>query len=175
MNKLSILAASSMLLASTGFAASAADDMPATKSMSTVSPADKMFFKEAAIGGMTEVKAGQLAEEKGTTDEVKAFGKKMVDDHTEAGDKLKTLAATKSVALPMDLDAEHKATIAKLNAASGPAFDTAFEQAMVKGHKATIAVFETASKSKDADVASFATTTLPTLKEHAATIPGMKM
>jgi putative membrane protein len=138
-----------------------------------VAPADKMFFTKAAIGGMTEVQAGQLAEEKGTTDEVKAFGKKMVDDHTEAGDKLKALAESKSVTLPAALDAKHQATIAQLNATSGPAFDTAFEQAMKKGHADTIALFQKAAKSSDADVASFATSTLPTLKSHAATIPGI--
>ncbi len=136
-----------------------------------VSAADQMFFKKAAIGGMTEVKAGKLAADKGTTDDVKAFGKNMVDDHTAAGEKLKSLAASKSVTLPTDLDTEHKATIAKLDKANGPAFDTAFVAAMTKGHKDTIALFEKASHSKDSDIAAFAKETLPTLKEHQTTIP----
>src|SRR5271170_3008488 len=44
---------------------------------------DKIFLRLAAEGGIAEVKFGQLAVQKGSTDEVKAFGQKMVDDHTK--------------------------------------------------------------------------------------------
>jgi putative membrane protein len=39
------------------------------------------FVKEAAVGGMTEVDLGKLAKDKGSSDTVKQFGQKMVDDH----------------------------------------------------------------------------------------------
>jgi putative membrane protein len=44
--------------------------------------ADTHFAKEAAQGGMAEVKLGQLAQERGSNDAVKSFGKRMVDDHS---------------------------------------------------------------------------------------------
>src|SRR5262249_4257521 len=45
---------------------------------------DKAFAKEAAAGGMAEVKLGQLAQDKGSSSAVKEFGKRMVDDHSKA-------------------------------------------------------------------------------------------
>ena len=61
---------------------------------------DAHFAKEAAQGGMAEVKLGQLAQEKGSNDSVKSFGKRMVDDHSRAGDKLKEVASRESITLP---------------------------------------------------------------------------
>ncbi len=54
---------------------------------------DSQFAKKAAQGGMAEVKMGQLAQDKGTSDSVKKFGQRMVEDHTKAGDELKKAAA----------------------------------------------------------------------------------
>ena len=56
------------------------------------SAADDKFAAEAASGGMAEVKLGELAQEKGTSDKVKDFGQKMVTDHSKAGDDLKQIA-----------------------------------------------------------------------------------
>jgi len=44
------------------------------------------------LGGMAEVKLGELAQQKGTSDKVKDFGQKMVTDHSKAGDDLKQVA-----------------------------------------------------------------------------------
>jgi putative membrane protein len=45
---------------------------------------DKEFARKAAEGGLAQVKVGQLAEEKGQSQTVKDFGKRMVDDHSKA-------------------------------------------------------------------------------------------
>ncbi len=77
----------------------AAQDTPAGKS-SSLSANDKKFMKKAAKGGMMEVAMGKLAEEKGQSDDVKSFGKRMVTDHSKANDELKKIAAQKNVKLP---------------------------------------------------------------------------
>jgi len=43
---------------------------------------DKMFLHKASMGGFAEVQLGQLAAQKGNSDEVRKFGQKMVDDHS---------------------------------------------------------------------------------------------
>lgn len=136
-----------------------------------VTATDKEFFRKAAIGGMTEVSAGKLASEKGSKDSVKAFGKRMVDDHGKANDQLQSLAERKKVALPTELDATHQAKLDALKSKSGSAFDEAFITAMNEGHADAIATFTAARQSKDPDVAKFASATLPTLQDHATHIP----
>src|SRR5258705_12009449 len=54
-----------------------------------VSESTASFMTGVADVGMTEVKLGQLAQEKATNARIKAFGQMMVNDHSKAGDELK--------------------------------------------------------------------------------------
>jgi len=54
----------------------------------SVSKADQQFAVDAADAGMTEVQAGQMAQQKGMAKDVKEYGAMMVKDHTTAADKL---------------------------------------------------------------------------------------
>jgi putative membrane protein len=129
--------------------------------------ADQHFVMEAANGGMAEVELGKLAADKASSDEVKKFGQRMVDDHGKANDELKKLAENKNITLPTAPDAKHKATIDRLSKLSGEAFDRAYMQEMLKDHRKDVSEFRTESKSgKDADVKAWAAKTLPTLEEH---------
>src|SRR5215470_677210 len=60
----------------------------------------KSFVREAAGGGLAEVELGQLAQEKGTSEAVKSFGARMVQDHGKAGKELRAIAADKGIQLP---------------------------------------------------------------------------
>jgi putative membrane protein len=132
-----------------------------------LSGADKTFVMKAAEGGMAEVELGRLAASKGTDPDVKAFGQRMVDDHTKANDKLKQLAAEKGVTLPTELGVLDKHTLDKMQKESGADFDRLYISSMVKDHKKDVSEFKHESKSgKDSDVKGFATDTLPTLREH---------
>jgi len=129
--------------------------------------ADSHFATEAASGGMTEVALGKLATEKGSSQAVKDFGQKMVDDHTKANDELKSLATSKNMMLPSAPNAKEKATIDKMSAMSGAAFDKAYVRDMVMDHKKDVALFtKEANSGTDSDVKAFASKTLPTLQEH---------
>jgi putative membrane protein len=128
---------------------------------------DAHFAKEAAQGGMAEVKLGQLAEEKGSNDTVKSFGKRMVEDHSKAGDKLKEVASRESITLPTDISAKDQATYDRLAKLNGAAFDRAYARDMVKDHETDVAAFQKeANAGKDDSLKSFASETLPTLQDH---------
>src|SRR6202790_5650711 len=148
------------------------DSPSATKSAATSTksrPAmgDAHFAKEAAQGGMAEVKLGQLAEEKGSSASVKSFGKRMVDDHSKAGDKLKEVASRESITLPSDISAKDQATYDRLSKLNGAAFDRAYAKAMVKDHETDVAAFQKeANAGKDDSLKGFASETLPTLQDH---------
>jgi len=136
-------------------------------SASGLAAADQAFVKEAAMGGMAEVDLGQLAASKASSPDVKQFGQRMVDDHGKANDELKSWASQKSVNLPTELDAKHKAEHAKLEKLSGDAFDRAYMTSMVADHNKDVADFQKQAKSaKDPDLKAWVTKTLPTLQDH---------
>lgn len=128
---------------------------------------DAKFYKHAAEGGIAEVQLGQLAQEKSSDPKVKDFGSLMVTDHSAVNDKLKALAASKSIDLPSTPSVGEMAEKAKLEVLSGTTFDKSYIKGMVKDHKEDIAMFEKeAHEGKDPDAKAFAIATLPTLKMH---------
>jgi putative membrane protein len=128
---------------------------------------DTQFAKKAAQGGMAEVKMGQLAQEKGTSDFVKKFGKRMVEDHAKAGDELKKASARESITLPEDVSAKDKASYEALSKLSGAAFDRAYARDMVRDHEEDIADFnKEATSGQKSAIKDFASQTLPTLQDH---------
>lgn len=66
----------------------------------TLASDDRKFIMEAAHGGMMEVKLGHMAADKATNADVKAFGQRMVDDHSKANSELMALASQKGITLP---------------------------------------------------------------------------
>src|SRR5581483_6299137 len=88
--------------------------------------ADRAFMMKAAEGGMAEVEMGNVAKANASNDAVKNFGQRMVDDHTKAGDELKSLASQKNVTLPSSLNGKDQAMKDKMSAMKGDAFDRAY-------------------------------------------------
>jgi len=137
------------------------------KKASSKQMSDQAFVTKAAEGGMAEVELGKMAQEKGTSQQVKDFGQRMVTDHSKANDELKSLAQTKNITLPSHVGPHEKATMDRLSKLSGAAFDRAYMQAMLMDHKKDVNEFRHESMAgKDSDVKSFASKTLPTLEDH---------
>lgn len=125
------------------------------------------FVKNAAMGSKMEVQAGQMAVKKGKSASVKAFGARMIKDHTLANAQLKTIAAKKGYSTAV----ESMPASPLLANTTGTEFDKNYIAMMVADHKKTIAIFENAAaNAKDADVKAFATKTLPKLKQHLASV-----
>jgi len=137
-----------------------------TDAAATAGATPATFVKTAAQDGMTEVALGKLALSKSSNTDVKQFAQKMVQDHGQADQQLASLAQSKGLTVPTQLDAKHAAMVKALDAKSGAAFDSSYAAHMVKGHTKAVALFQAASKSSDPDLAAFAQKTLPTLKEH---------
>ena len=79
---------------------SQADTMTNNVGTTMVDQSTKDFASDAATGGMMEVELGKLAEQKAASQQVKDFGKMMVDDHTKINDDLTTMASKKNIDLP---------------------------------------------------------------------------
>jgi len=138
-----------------------------SKSASKLSASDKKFVRDAAQGGMAEVELGKLATEKASSDDVKKFGQRMVDDHTKAGDQLKQVASSEGVQLPQGLSAKDKLTKERLSKPSGEQFHKSYTASMAQDRTQDVAALQRERKSgSDPAVKDFASQTLPTLQDH---------
>jgi len=126
-----------------------------------------IFLKQMAIGGRAEVEFGKLASDRGGSDGVDPFAKRMVKDHGDANSKLTSLARSSKVELPKELDAEHIAARKELQALSGRDFALKYAASQVKDHQKAVQllIYEVAS-GQHAGVRQFAAQTLPAVMEH---------
>ena len=128
---------------------------------------DMAFITEAAQGGLFEVELAKVAEQKATNPMSKDMAKMMIKDHTQANTELKTLASSKKVQLPTELDSKHKGMLDDVSKKEGAEFDKAYFAALEKAHKKDVAGFEKAAEgAEDPDVKAFAAKTLPVLRTH---------
>ena len=131
------------------------------------SAGDQAFVTKLAGVAMAEVELGTLAKDKASSREVKAFGQRMIDDHTKAGNELKGIAQRKNFAWPAALPPDAVTLKDKLSKLSGAAFDRAYIDEMVKGHTEVLAVVQKEAQSgSDPDVKAWATKASSSVQAH---------
>ena len=106
-----------------------------TSGAADVSRGDQDFVKDSAIAGMAEIELGRMAQQKGMDSNVKKFGQMMVEDHTKAGEALKSIATENRIEMPAQVDDDHKDKAEKLAAKNGADFDRDYADMMVDGHQ----------------------------------------
>ncbi len=132
-----------------------------------VDETDQTFMKDAAMGDEAEIQLGQMAQKKASSPAVKSFGERMLKDHSDADTKLKSIAESQHISLPVELDPEHKDTAESLSKLSGPQFDQAYMLLMVQEHTKDVNKFQQeATNAHDNTVKQFATATVPVLQSH---------
>jgi putative membrane protein len=132
---------------------------------------DSTFVIEAAIGGMMEVEAGNLAQQNANSQRLKDFGAMMVRDHGQANNELKSLVSSRGVMIPDSLPADKRKHLESMRKMTGKSFDSHYISMMKEDHNKDISKFEKeASGGQDADIKNWASKTLPTLKVHKDSI-----
>jgi putative membrane protein len=125
------------------------------------------ILDKLAQGSMAEVESGQLAENKGTSDDVKEFGAMMAEQHGQALDKIKSVAKSKNVTLPTAPSKAQMDTYKALQAREGARFDAEYVAAMVKAHEETVSLLKSEIASgQDPATKALAQELLPTVQNH---------
>ena len=126
------------------------------------------FFEKAASSNQFEIESGRLAAQKASNPQLKAFGQKMVTDHTKASQELQALAMRKGMKLPLTMSDDHQKKLDELRELSpGKDFDQEYRELMVDNHGSSVSLFEdTAKGNEDAEVKAFAAKMLPTIQHH---------
>jgi putative membrane protein len=128
---------------------------------------DSEFLMEAAQMQLMEIRLGRLAQQKGTSDHVKALGKMMETDHTQNLKELEALAQSKSVTISTMESDDSNDAYEKLNGKTGNDFGKEYSAMMVKHHEDAIDKFEDiASDSEDQQIKTWANSKLAGLKTH---------
>jgi len=136
---------------------------------------DSLFVMDAAVGGMMEVQAGQLAQQNGQSQRVKDFGSMMVTDHSKANDELKSYASGHGMTLPADLPADEQKHLDQMKKLKGSSFDKQYISMMVSDHQKDVAKFKKESNdANDAQLKTWAASTLPVLQKHLDSIQAIK-
>ena len=112
------------------------------KGSSMASMQDKKFVKEAAQGGLAEIKLGQLAQEKSNSEDVKSFGAKMVHDHTQLNEDIKPFVNSMNIVAPTEPSPKDTALYNRLSKLQGEQFDKQYMTAMLKDHHKDLADFK---------------------------------
>lgn len=126
------------------------------------------FVDEASAKGIAEIETARMALEKSTSEDVRRFAQKMIDEHTQVNQKLAQLARDHD-----DLEMSDEATLmdkAKamiLQLRDGENFNQAYANNQVVAHEQTIEMYrEYAQSGENAELKQFAEQTLPTLEQH---------
>lgn len=128
---------------------------------------ESSFYEKLAQAGIMEIQAGKLAQGMGTTAEVRAFGAMMVEQHSDANEKLSALANSKGVTLPSAPSQEQINTLKSLHARPGTSFDKAYLVEQVRAHEEALRLLKTQINSgEDAELTALAQEMVPTVESH---------
>lgn len=141
--------------------------LAAVSCAAVASSADTTFAMKAAQGNLAEIADGRIALANGTSDGVRQFGQRLIDDHGKSNDALNAAAKKSGVDLPASPSQQQQDESDNLKAMTGKQFDRHFATMMVKDHEEDIAMFRKEARSgDDADLRAYAKAALPTLQAH---------
>jgi putative membrane protein len=165
--KLAALALAFLLPGALTFAQTADTmDQSASRVNPTVAP-PAAFMKSMAQSNLAEIELGNLAQQKASDPAVRAFGKRMVTDHTTLNDQLKQAASQMNTPLPSSPSPAEMQQMQSLQGMSGKAFDRAYMDYMLSDHEADVReVQREAEFSTDPAVKNLAAQALPVLENH---------
>lgn len=110
---------------------------------------------------------GRLAQDRGATPAVRAYGRMLVADHGQHKQKLVALGRSLNVRPTSGMTPDAMKADRMLRGLRGHRFDTAFKQHMIEDHRKDIAEYRMEARSAhDRSVRAMASATLPTLRKH---------
>ena len=125
------------------------------------------FINAAGISGLFEVESSTAVLGQNPPAEVEDFAQQMITDHNSANAKLKEVARSMDLNVPLSLDDEHQQMLDEMESAQGEQFVQTYIKDQVMGHEDAVQTFQAYIKEgADSQLVNFANTTLPTLQEH---------
>jgi putative membrane protein len=141
--------------------------MPPIQRHANAGSKDQKCAIKIADANNFEIQAGQLAQQKAQSDEIKQFAKMMVDDHTQAQQQLQQIAQQKGWQFSQQLMPVHRAMLEELNKLDGQEFEKAYLYGQVAGHtKVALGLRDAKTELQDAELRQYAATIFPKVQQH---------
>ena len=132
-----------------------------------LSSMDKAWAKMSAAADMAEIRLSKAAQEKASSEQVKQFAAKMVEEHTKSSQELKQIASKLDIDLKEELPEEKKHLLQEITKKSGAEFDQAYMDHQLAAHRILAAHYQNGvDLLKDQELRSFAQKTLPIVQRH---------
>lgn len=106
------------------------------------------FVIRAAVANMMETDLAELALSRSHDAAIQSYARRMLDEHRQAQEKLRAVAADTKIALPAMVDQRHQELKDSLKRAAPEEFDAGYSKAIVSGHDQAVALFDAAASSK---------------------------
>ncbi len=121
-----------------------------------INEADKKFLTDDEQGARYELALAQMAQQKATRPEVKAYAARLVKDHETQNPALEKLVASQGVTPSVGMKDEDQTRLNELSNQAGPAFDGKFvDEAVRVNAKDKKAGDQEKSSTSDADIKAF--------------------
>jgi putative membrane protein len=137
------------------------------------SEVDTTFLTKNQQTNLAEITMGTMAMEQGT-DHVKQMGQQIVADHEEASQRNQQVSETVGVTPPTEPNEMQEQQAASLEGLTGEAFDAAWIQIQIEGHRMSLADTDTElSSGTNPEVMGFAEWYRPVAQRHLDMAMGM--
>ncbi len=140
---------------------------PVLHAADTASAADKAFVAKVSQGGMFEVEASKVAEDKASAQDVKDLASMEYHDHSLVGAKLANITKALGIQTASSLNPDLQKRLDTLKGLSGATFDRAYLAEMMKVHNIDGGLFAQASKTaSSSSLKAFAGETVLIVERH---------
>src|SRR4029453_4135940 len=96
---------------------------------------DEELVRAVALKNMTEIELSRMALDKAANPAIKAYAQTIINDHGEAGNRLKTVVSGQAIEWPAQLDDKHRKSGEDLAKEHGADFDREYVKAMIDSHQ----------------------------------------
>lgn len=129
---------------------------------------DNAFVQDSFSNAQAEIAMSKVALEKSSNASTKKLAKTIIKDNGSANEKLRSLASTRKLTVPTELDKAQLQQLEQLKNSDKKTFDALYSQHLQQMHVASIQLFDQVAKNPraDAELRVFASQRLPAIRKQ---------
>jgi predicted outer membrane protein len=131
---------------------------------SEVSGLDLRFLQDAATAGLLQSHLGELAQTKGSAEQVRKVGASLAATQAEENQQLQRLALRKGIPVPTDPATVRSKLVGEIETLDGLKFDKVVLEQFMAVNRLAVAAYEAGVNSQDPDIRAFVGQMLPVAK-----------